>query len=65
MDMQFISFLHTNMTQVIEILPHVKQKYLFNIVNIIVVDVPATQGARASATLIFAMLNPINSVPTH
>ena len=37
--------------------------YLFYIVNIMGVDVLATQGARASATMILAVLNRINSVP--
>ena len=37
--------------------------YLFYIVNIMGVDVLATQGARASATTIFTMLNWINSAP--
>ena len=38
--------------------------YLFYIVNIMGADVLMTQGARASATMIFTMLNWINSVPT-
>ena len=37
--------------------------YLFYIVNIIAVDDLVTQGARASATMIFIMLNRINSAP--
>ena len=28
-------------------------------------DVPVMQGARASATMIFTVLNQINSVPAH
>ena len=36
----------------------------FYIINIMGADVLATQGARASATMIFPMLNWINSVPT-
>ena len=36
--------------------------YLFYIVNIIAADDLATPGARASATVIFTMLNRINSV---
>ena len=60
-----MSFLHTDMTQVIEILPHVRQELnLFYIVNIMGADVLATQGARASATMLFAMWNWDNSVPT-
>ena len=39
--------------------------YLFYIVNTIGADVLVTLGARASATMIFTMLNQINSVPTH
>ena len=34
--------------------------YIFHIVNIMGADVTATQGARASATMIFTMLNLIN-----
>ena len=52
------------MTQVAEILPRVRQElYLFCIVNIMGADVLATQGARASASMIFTMLDRINSVP--
>ena len=39
--------------------------YLFYRVNIMGVDVQEIQGARASAAMIFTMLNPINSVPAH
>ena len=59
---QLISFLHTGIMQVAEIIPRVRQDLLY-IINIMVVDVLATQGARASVTLIFTMLNPNNSVP--
>ena len=59
----FISFLHVDMTQVVEILPQVRRTYLSYMVNIMGADVLATQGARASATMIFTMLNRINSVP--
>ena len=38
---------------------------LFYIVNIMDADVLATQGARASASIIFTMLNWINSVPAY
>ena len=57
------------MTQVVEILPHVRQghtlfdMYLVYIVNTMAVDVLATQGARASATMILTCLNRDNSVP--
>ena len=37
--------------------------YQFYIVNIMGADVLATQGARASATMIFTVLNSINLVP--
>ena len=38
--------------------------YLFYIVNIMGADILVTQGAMASATMIFTMLNRINSVPS-
>ena len=60
MYLQFIAFFHTDMAQVVEILPHV-----FYIVNIMGADVLATQGARALATMILSMLNQNNSVPAH
>ena len=49
MYLQFISFIDTDMKQVIEILPHVRQK---NVVNIIDADVLAMQRAKASATIL-------------
>ena len=52
---QFISFLHTDMTQVV--------LRLFYIVNIMGADVLTTQGARASQTMLLTMLNWNNSVP--
>ena len=62
MYLHFISFLHTDiLTQVVEILPHVRQ----NLANIMGADVLETQGAKASATVIFTMLNRINLVPLH
>ena len=39
--------------------------YLFYIVNIMVADVLATQGARASVTMVLTMLNQINAVLQH
>ena len=64
--LRFMSFLHIDIIQVVEILPQVWQDLnLFYIINIMGADVLATQGARASATMIFTMLNQINSVPTH
>ena len=57
MYLRFMSFLHIDM--VVEILT----KHLFYIVNVMGADVLATQGTRASATMIVIMLNRINSVP--
>ena len=50
------------MTWVVEILPQVRQELAYSTVNIMGADVLATQGARASATMIFTVLNWINSV---
>ena len=58
--LQFMSLLHIDMTQVVEILPHVKQGP--KLISSMVADDLATQGARASATMIFTTLNPISSV---
>ena len=59
-----MSFLRIDMTQATEIIPEVRQELAYStIVNIMGVDVLATQGARASAAMIFTMLNRINSVP--
>ena len=58
-----MSFLHIDITQIVEIFPQVKRAYLFYIFNIMGVDVLATQGARASGTMILAMLDRINAVP--
>ena len=45
-----MSFLHIDMTHVVEILPQVRQElYLFYMVSIMGAEVLATQGARASA----------------
>ena len=56
MYLQFISFLHTDKSQVAEILPHVRQELnLFYIANIMGADVLATQGARASAFMILTV----------
>ena len=65
MYLHFMSFLHIDKTQVVEIFPQVRKEltYLFNIVNIKDADVLATQGARASESMIFTMLNQINLVP--
>ena len=54
----------TKMTEVVAIVPQVRQKkFLFNIDNIMGADVLATQGARASPTMNYTLLNRINSVP--
>ena len=59
-----MSFLHIDMSQVVEILPRVRQECnLFYIVNSMGADVLARQGARASATMISNLLNQVNSVP--
>ena len=59
-----MSFLDFDMAQVVEIPPQ-EVKNLVYIFSIMGVDVLATQGARASATMILTMLNWINSVPVH
>ena len=59
-----MSFLHIDMAQVLKMLPQSKTiTYLFYIVNIMGADVLATQGGRASGTMILTTLNSINSVP--
>ena len=60
MNLQFISF-YTDMTDAVKILPRVRQEltYRFYIVNIMGVDVLAMQGARASAAMIFTLVNQI------
>ena len=50
------------MTDVVEIFPGGRPD-LFPIADIIAADNPAIQGVRASATIIFARLNSVNSVP--
>ena len=58
-----MSFLHIDMTQVIEILSQRTRTYLFYIVNIMGADVLAMQGARTSAAMIWTKSNRDNSVP--
>ena len=58
-----MSLHHIDMTQVVEILPRVRQELTYSALNIMVADVLVTQGARASATMILSMLNWVNSVP--
>ena len=64
MYLHFTALLHIDMTQAVKFLPHVRQglNYCTNF-NIMAIDDLATQGDRASATMIFTMLNRINSVP--
>ena len=65
MYLQFISFLHIDMTQVVEILPYLKTRTcVFYTVKIMGADALVTQRARVSATMIMIMLNRNNSVPT-
>ena len=52
MYLHFMSFLHIDMTQVVEILPQIGQGYPIYIVNIMAAGVLATQGARTSAVMI-------------
>ena len=52
-----------DMTQVVEILPQVRQTLTYSTVNIMSADVLVTQGTRASATMIFTVLNRIYLVP--
>ena len=61
-----MSFLHIDMAQVVWNTSSSKTRtYLFYIVNIMGADVLPTQGVRASATMIFTMLNWIDSVPAY
>ena len=49
--LHFLSFLNTEMVQVIEILPHGKRQWPY-IVNTVAADVLVMQGARASAGMV-------------
>ena len=50
-----MSFLHTYMTLVIEILPHVRHELTYpNIVNVMGADIVVTQAAKASGTIILS-----------
>ena len=72
--LHFMSFLHIDMTQVVEILPQVRQELTYSTysqyppilhtVNIMGADVLVMQGARALETMTLTMLNQINS-PWH
>ena len=57
-----MEFQHIDMTQVDEIRPQVRM-YFFYMMNIMVVDVLATQRAKASATMKLTIMNQIKSVP--
>ena len=48
--LQFISFLHTDMAQVVEILPHVSKTAIYLFCNMMGADVLVTQKAKPSAT---------------
>ena len=63
--LHFISFLNTDMIRVFEVLPHVRQELTYSpkSINIMGDDVLATQGARASAIIIFTMSNRNDWVP--
>ena len=52
MYLQFISFFHTDKTQVVEIFPRERPGLAHFTVNIIAADDLAMQGARASAAMI-------------
>ena len=56
-------FLYTDMTQLIEKLPRVRQELTNSIVSTMGADVLETQEAMASAAMLFTLLNRINSVP--
>ena len=51
------------MTQEVEFLLQVRQELTYSIANFMGGDVVATKRAKASATMVFTMLNRINSVP--
>ena len=57
MYLHLMSSLYIDMSQEVEILPRIRQgpTYLFCIVNIMAADDLATQGARASATMLLTM----------
>ena len=59
-DVHFVSFLHIVIWNPSS---SKARTYLFYIVNVMCADVLATQGATASATIIFTLLNQIHSVP--
>ena len=58
----FMSFLRIHMTQVVEIIPQERQELTYS-TQLISCQLMATQGARASATMILTMLNRINFGP--
>ena len=59
-----MSLLKIDTSEVVEIFSSCKtMTYLFYVFNKMAADDLATQGARASATMILTLLNRINSVP--
>ena len=61
---QFTLSLHADITEIVEVFHHVRQQPTYSTQSILMgADVLATQRARTSATIIFAMLNRNNSVP--
>ena len=63
MYLQFISFLHTDMTQVHKILPRERQGLAYFTINIIDADDMVTLGARVSAAMILTSSDHDNPVP--
>ena len=59
-----MALLHIDMTDSQNPSSYKTRAYLFYIVNIMAADELAMQRARASATMIFHMLNHIDLVPT-
>ena len=58
-----MSLLHIDMTQLVEILAHVRQESTYSTLSIIAADDLVTQGTGASATMILTYLNQDNPVP--
>ena len=62
MYLHFMSFLYIDLIQVVKTLPHVRQELTYSTMD---ADILAVQGTRASATMIFLVLNQNNLVPAH
>ena len=58
-----MSFLHIDMPRKVEILPRVRQELTYSTYSYMGADALATPGAGASGTMIFTVLNRINSFP--